>query len=349
VLQAQDFDVASLELSGEPVPVIERVAAGAAVSVSQAGAIAYRTGSAAQGLFAARQFVWFDRNGKELGKVGEPAAMGAGLALSRDGRRLVVDVRGADGTTNIWQLELDRGVRSRLTLHVPPVLDISPVWSPDGTSVAFGANIKGVYDLYRKSLTGQAAEELLLATPQLKGPSDWSPDGRFLLYTTLDPRNGSDIFALPLQGGAPLEVVRTSFNEGGAQFSPDGKWVAYRSDKSGRTEVYVQPFPLGEGAERLISTGGGAQPRWGNDGKELFYIAFDEQLMAVPIAPAPDLRSVDSGTPVPLFRTSVGGAVQGAAGQQYVVSRDGRRFLMATVPEEPETPPIIVVLNWKKP
>jgi Tol biopolymer transport system component len=204
------------------------------------------------------------------------------------------------------------------------------------------------YDLYRKSLSGQRAEDVLLATPQVKVPSDWSSDGRVLLYFVLDPKTNADVMGLPLQGGgAPFEVVRTNFNESGAQFSPDAKWIAYRSDKSGRSEVYVQPFPLGQGIERMISSGGGAQPRWRPDGKELFYVALDEQLMAASITPAADGRSVTSGIPVALFRTRVGGAVQGAAEHLYVVSRDGRQFLMATLPEEPAAPPITLILNRK--
>jgi Tol biopolymer transport system component len=347
VLLAQDFDLTSLQLSGDAVPVAERVA-GAAMSVSSAGPIAYRTGSAAQGDIPERRLVWFDRSGRELGQVGDPMVTVSLVSLSGDGKRILVDAVGPAGSNlNIWQIETDRGVRSRLTLHASPVTDLSPVFSPDGNSIAFASNVKGVYDLWRKTLTGQGAEELLLETPHLKVPADWSPDGRFLLYTTADPSTGSDILGLPLDGGSPFEVVRTGFNESGAQLSPDGKWVAYRSDKSGRAEVYVQPFPLDQGTDRVISTGGGSQPRWGSGGRELFYIALNEQLMGVPIAPSPDGRSVVPGEPVPLFRTRVGGAVRAVFEQQYAVSRDGQRFLMATVPENPETPPIVVVLNWK--
>jgi Tol biopolymer transport system component len=269
--------------------------------------------------------------------------------MSADGRRLVVDGPGPQGNSNIWAFETDRGARSLLTLHSRPVNDISPVWSPDGNAIAYSSNMAGNYDVYRKSLRGQGTEEVLVATPQLDVPSDWSGDGQVLLFVTLDQKTGTvDIMGLRLNGGPHFEVVRTSANESSAQFSPDGRWIAYRSDKSGRFEIYVQPFPLGQGSERVISTSGGAQPRWSPDGKELFYVAFDEQLMTASITPAPDGRSVTPGAPAPLFRTNVGGAVQSAADQQYVVSRDGRRFLMATIPREPDTPPISVILNWKK-
>jgi Tol biopolymer transport system component len=155
-----------------------------------------------------------------------------------------------------------------VTLNSPPTNDFGPLWSPDGNSVVFSSNIKGSYDLYRRSLSGQGTEVVILSTPQLKVASDWSSDGRVLLYYVQDPKTGADVMGLPVQGGGPpFEVVRTSFNESAVQFSPDAKWLAYRSDKSGRSEVYVQPFPLGQGSERMISSRGGAQPRWSPDGK----------------------------------------------------------------------------------
>ena len=155
--------------------------------------------------------------------------------------------------------------------------------------------------------------------------------------------------ALPLDTGTPFELVRTPFTESSTQLSPDGKWMAYQSDKSGRFEVYVQPFPPEEGAERVVSSGGGAQPRWNPNGRELFYIAFDEQLMAVPITVAADGRSIAPGSPAALFRTQIGGAIVGAAAHMYSVSRDGQRFLMATLADAPPAAPITLVLNWQRP
>ena len=343
VLFAQDFDPSSLQVSGDPVPIAEGFVTNVSISAATTGTIAYRTGT--QGFASERWFVWFDRTGREVAAVGEGQATGSSPSLSPDGRRLAIDAVGPDGTFNIWALETDRGVRSRVTFNPPPASDLAPVWSPDGNSVAYSSNVKGNFDIYRKSLRGQGSEALLLATRELKVPWDWSSDGRVLLYFVQDPKTGADIMGLPLQGGEPFEVVRTSADESAAQFSPDAKWIAYRSNKSGRSEVYVQPFPLGQGFERLISSAGGAQPRWSPDGKELFYVALDEQLMVASITPAQDGRSVTSGTPVRLFRTRIGGAMQGIADQQYVVSRDGRRFLMATLPEEPEARPITLILN----
>jgi Tol biopolymer transport system component len=345
VLFAQRFDLSSLQLSGEAIAIADNLASSVSISAAMTGTIAYRTET--QGLASARQFVWVDRTGKELGAVGERMPTATGPSLSPDGGRVAVDSAGPDGNLNIWTLETDRGLRSRLTLHSPPTSDFAPVWSPDGNSIAFSSNVNEGFQVYRKSLRGQGKEDVLLAAPQITAPSDWSSDGRVLLYFTIDSKTGADVMGLPLQGGAPFEVVRTNFNESAAQFSPDAKWIAYRSDKSGRSEVYVQPFPLGQGIERMISSGGGAQPRWSRDGRELFYVALDEQLMVASITPAADGRSVTSGTPVPLFPTQVGGAVSGAAEQQYVVSRDGHRFLMATLPEEPAAPPITIILNRK--
>ena len=139
-------------------------------------------------------------------------------------------------------------------------------------------------------------------------------------------------------------LSRRTFDERQGQFSPDGKWIAYQSNESGRFEIYVQPFPGPEG-KSLISTNGGGQVRWRRDGKELFYIALDGRLMAVPVQPASSGQAVDSGTPVPLFATPVGGAPQ--VRQQYIVSSDGQRFLMKTVTEEAGPSPITVILNWR--
>jgi hypothetical protein len=165
-----------------------------------------------------------------------------------------------------------------------------------------------------------------------------------VLFYTADPNPTTDIWALPMQAdGKPFPVAETAFNERDPQLSPDGKWIAFQSDESGRFEVYVQPFP-GPGNKQQISSNGGAMARWRDDGKELFYIGLDDRLMSVSIRQA--ANAVDAGMPTPLFLTRVGGALQANSLAQYVVSRDGQRFLMNTVAEE-EASPIAVVLNWK--
>ena len=186
-------------------------------------------------------------------------------------------------------------------------------------------------------------------TPENKTPLAWSSDGRFLLYATLDPKTGPDLWALPLVGERkPFPVVQTPFEESAGQFSPDGRWLVYQSNESGRMEIYVRPFP-GPGDQWAVSTAGGSQPRWRPDGKELFYVAPDARLMAAPIGVAPDRQTLEPGTPVPLFSTRLasGSNITGGFGSkaQYMVAPDGR-FLMNVAVEGATPSPITVVLNW---
>ena len=250
------------------------------------------------------------------------------------------------GNTDVWLLELGRDVLSRFTFDAAE--DSGPIWSSDGSRVVFGSSRKGARDLYQKPAIGAGNEGVLLATPEDKSATDWSLDGRFLLYVgTSDPKTGNDIWALPMDGDRkPFPVVQTNFNETTGQFSPDGKWIAYQSNESGRVEIYVQPFP-GPGGKTQISTAGGSQARWRHDGKELFYIGLDDRLMAVPIQVTPNSQSVEPGVPIPLFVTRIGGALQNFNEREYLVSTDGQRFLMNTVTDEASTSPITVILNWK--
>jgi Tol biopolymer transport system component len=200
---------------------------------------------------------------------------------------------------------------------------------------------------WKRLSTPPGSEELLLSTPQAKMPMDWSRDGRFLLYDSFDPKRGWDIWALPLEGTrTPFAVVQTDFNERLAQFSPDGTWIAYQSDKTGRFEVYVRPFP-GPGGDIPVSTDGGAQVRWNPNGQELFYIAVDDRLMSVPIHISSNGQSVEPGAAVGLFATTVGSTALNTNRQQYLVSPDGRSFVMNSVPEAASNSLITVILNWK--
>jgi Tol biopolymer transport system component/DNA-binding winged helix-turn-helix (wHTH) protein len=347
-LFAQDFDPTLMTLSGNPYLVADQVNVDAAmtlaaVSVSSVGSMVYRTGSGG----GQRQFVWYDRRGKEIETVGEPDSNGGlGPALSADGRHIAM-YRTVDGNSDIWLLELERGVRERFTLDEAG--EVNPVWSPDRHRIAFSSNRDGVYDLYVKT-TSSPETQLLLKTNDSKSASSWSRDGRHLLYRNApSPDSGYDIWALPFDDngkpGTAFPVVQTRAEEREAEFSPDGKWIAYQSTESGRSEVYVQPFPSVTDSVRLpVSTNGGAQPRWGSD-SELFYIALDGQLMAVPIRYSGNGREIRPDTPVSLFPTGVGGAVHSNDRQQYVVAEDGKRFLMNTLSEA--NSPITVILNWK--
>jgi eukaryotic-like serine/threonine-protein kinase len=343
-LFAQDFDPIRLALTGNLFPVAERVVStrGAVVSVSGTGSIAYRASSPG----ARRQFVWFDRSGKEISRVGDSVSTTLSApSLSRDDQRVAL-YRGVNaGNPDIWVLEAKRGVFTRFTSDAAD--DVGPVWSPDGDRIVFSSNRKGVQDLYQKSVTAGVSEELLLATAQAKLATDWSGDGRFVLFTSHEPKSGFDIWALPLDGNRkPFPVVQTGFDEQGGQFSPDGHWIAYQSDESGRAEIYVQRFP-DRGNKWQISTNGGSQVRWRRDGRELFYVALDGRLTAVAIGISSNAQAPEVGASVALFAPPLGGAVQqGDSRHQYMVSSDGQRFLVATVTEEANSP-ITVILNWK--
>jgi serine/threonine protein kinase len=350
-LFAQAVDPDTVEVTGNPLRVADLVATVSVppvVSVSATGTLVYRAGPPGDAIpYGTRPLVWFDRSGREIARVGGPFP-GTRPALARDGHQ-VAFMRSVDSTSppDIWILALDRNVVSRVTSNA--AINLDPIWSPDGREIVFSASLKGSFDLYRRRVDGTGADNLLLATPEPKMPSDWSSDGRFLLYTTFfgSMSTATDIWSLPLVGDRkPIQIVQTAFEERDAQFSPDGRWIAYQSNETGQFEIYLQQFP-GPGRRQPVSTAGGAQVRWRRDGRELFYVALDGKLMAVPIRFTPDSQSVDVGTPVSLFTTQVGGAVLGLDRQQYVVSPDGQRFLMSILPEDANPSPITVVLNFQ--
>jgi len=176
---------------------------------------------------------------------------------------------------------------------------------------------------------------------------DWSADGRFLLYDVLDMKRGFDVWGLSLEGDRkPFPVVETEFNEGLSQFSPDGHWMAYQSDRTGRPEVYLRPFP-GAGADVRVSVDGGVQVRWNPNSKELFYVAADNRLMAVPIRFASGSTSPELGTPIALFKTILSSAAGPMYKQQYMVSPDGQSFVMHSAVGEASASPIMVIQNWR--
>ena len=344
-LLAQRFNPDSRELKGQAFPVDERLAARTSLSASAAGPIAYRTGSTDSGQ---RQLLWVDRTGRQLDKVLYADTAAQGPSLSHDGGRIGL-FRFADGNMDLWSYETRRRTWDRLTFD--PGDDIYPLWSPDGASIVFGAvrnTTASRIQIYRRVLNAPPeSEELLLSTPDGAFPMDWSADGRFLLYVSASPKGRADLWALPLTGDRkPFEVVKTEFSEGLGQFSPDAKWIAYESDKTGRLEVYLRPFP-GPGIDTRVSTEGGAQARWNPNGTELFYVAADDRLMAVPIRFSSDGKAVEAGAPSALFATTVGSTAVLKYRQQYVVSRDGQSFVMNSVVGDASASPITVILNWK--
>lgn len=335
VLFAHPFDLAARELRGDPVALASRVAS---FSVSDNGTVAYRNARA--GLRA--QLTWFDRTGKAQGVMGDPdqRVAIANPELSPDGRRVAGDVI-LDNNRDVW---LQDSIRvTRFTFDAGG--DWMPIWSPDGARIAFRSNRSGVFKLYEKPSSGSGTETLLLDASQDAMPDSWSPNGRFLLYQSFDPADGRDIWALPLEGERkPFVFLKTRYNEAYSQFSPDGRWVAYQSDESGRSEVYIRPFP-GPGGQWQVSTGGGAMARWRHDGKELYYVAPDQNLMAAAV----ELKetAVEIGAPSPLFPVQLLGGSQSNFHQQYDVARDGRFLINGT--EDTETAPIVLLLNWHPP
>jgi Tol biopolymer transport system component len=343
-LLAQAFDAGRLTLSGAPVPVADNVGGGTAVSASAAGPIVYRTAPPDGGH---RQLTWVDRAGQELAKVVYADGAALGPSLSWDGRRIAV-YREANGNMDLWSYDIQRRSWDRLTSD--PGDDIYPLWSRDGTSVVFGGVRKnqGVVDFYRRLLSApQASEELVLSTPAGKFPMDLSADGHFLLFVTMaDPKRGSDLWAMPLDGDRkPFEVVATEFSESQGQFSPDGQWIAYQSDRTGLPEIYLRPF-RGSGADVRVSIDGGTQPRWNRDGEELFFIGADDRMMAVRIRITPS--GAEPGAPVGLFATDVGSTAFLVARQQYMVSADGQSFILNSAVAEASSSPVTVILNWRR-
>ena len=335
-LMAHPFDAERLELSGEPFPLAANVVFNAstnsaAFSASENGVLVYRTGSSTVN----SQLAWFDRSGRQLGTAGPPGAY-LNPKLSPDGKRVAVEQL-ASGNRDIWIVDVASGIASRFTFDPAP--DFDPFWSPDGKSVA----VTRKASIYRKPSSGSGSEEVLLRNAVGTSIWDWSPDGRFFAYR---PMEGVDVSILPLAGERKaLGFLNGEFNEIEAQVSPNGKWCAYLSNETGRYEVYVQSFPK-PGGKWQVTNNGGIHPRWRHDGKELFYIALDGKLMAVPVSGE---EGLEISTSQSLFETRI---VEGAATepyliQQYDVSPDGQRFLM-NVPagDAAASPTITVVVNW---
>jgi Tol biopolymer transport system component len=222
--------------------------------------------------------------------------------------------------------------------------ELSPVWSPDGSRIAFATSRGwGSTDLFQTLSSGAGRSEALLKSEHRELPTDWSQDGQFLLYEMIGKNSKSEIWVLPLVGERqPAPVLQAPFNESQGVFSPDGRWIAYVSDESGRQEVYVQTFPA-SAAKWRISPDGGAQPRWRRDGREIFYLTADGRLMAVGLASG---TGFEAASPTPLFRTEAMNLDVAGTAIQYAVASDGQRFLVSSPVEGQKGEPITVVLNW---
>jgi serine/threonine protein kinase/Tol biopolymer transport system component len=338
-LMAQPFDADRVQLSGEAVPVAENVPAAGprGYSASTTGVLTLRIGSARLD----SRLTWFDRSGKPLGTVG-PSAVYWDVAVTPDGKTLAVSEREArTDTTHLWVVDLERQVPSRL--NPGNERDGAPAVSNDGR-IVFTSGVSG--DLYIRSASGAGDAELLWKSENMKFPGDWSADGRYIIFDDMHPSRRADLWVVPLTADRKaIPFLTTPANESLAKFSPDNRWVVYASDESGRREVYVRDFAPDRipavGKEKIkISPAGGDRPRWRPDGSEIYYIATDRKMMAVPVKVGPTLQP---GMAVPLFDTRVAGTIP------YDVTADGR-FLINTLSDEnslSSSPPIIVVMNWQ--
>jgi Tol biopolymer transport system component len=331
-LVAQPFDLRRLALGAEPLPFVDDIQfstddGAASFTLSAHGDLAYRHRPEGP----QSQLAWVDRAGHrltapELADVAEPS-------LSSDGTRVAV-TRAVAGSTDIWVVDRVRG-SSRVTSDVSA--DLMPIWSPDGSAIVFASNRDGPADLYRTAPDQGGRAEMVFASTIVKHPNDWSRDGRLIVYEANDPETGWDLWVLPL-GGKPRAFLRTPLAEHHGRFSPDGRWMAYVSNESGQNEVYVRSFP-GAADQSKVSIGGGLEPRWRRDGRELFYVAPDLKLMAVSVRPGAVFQT---SLPAPLFDSHMSG--NGEWG--YDVSPDGREFVLTVTPDATRASPINIVLNW---
>jgi Tol biopolymer transport system component len=348
-LLAQPFDMSRLQPSGEPVPIASRiqrwaVTGSSAFSVSDNGVLAYQAGE------ASARLCWLDRRGVERATFGpegnyfDPFKNRLGASpprISPDGRRFVYSVTDARrGTSDLWTQEIEGGRQTRLTNDFDE--DLSPVWAPDGGSIFFTKGRGEPPQIHRKVLADAGNGELVLTQEGSHFPLEVSPDGQHLLFVSRNPTGvvGTDLWILPLAGAPkPMALTATDYDETQGVFSPDGRWVAYVSTEAGRADVYVQPFlptepARGRAQRERVSPDGGTQPRWRRDGREFYYVATDDALMAAPVA-----ASGRPGTAHSLFRLPPASA--------YDVSHDGEHFLVTKIVKSSAELPITVVVNWQ--
>ena len=342
-LMAQPFDTDKLRLLGDPVPIAESVADPldapfGAFWTSDAGVLTYRTSAAGEG----SNLTWFDRQGKAAGMVGKPAGYGE-LAISPDGSQIAAFRRDAIGE-DLWLIDVARGSSTRLTTD--PANDSFPVWSPDGKEIAFSRIKTSGGSIYRKPAGASGAEELLLKDDGRNAPLDWSRDGRFLLYVRAQSPTSDELWVMPMREREPKpsKYLATGFLLRHGSFSPDARWVMYTSNVSGREEVYVSPFPNAASAPAvLVSTEGGAYPRWRRDGKALYYLGPQSKLMEVDVLPGSAFKV---GIPKPLFEVHPRPTTD-TAGWMWDISADGQRFLFNILTDQQSIAPLTVMTDWR--
>jgi len=337
-LMAQAFDAAKLALSGEPFPVLEHMAfdggsSFAYFSIAENGTIVFRKSGD-----NSRQLMWVDRSGKQIGPAGPPGAYND-IMLSPDQTKAAIQkIDGAN--SDVWIMDLVRGVPTRFTFTESS--EDNPSWSPDGKNLIYtSTNASNHTTFFRKNSSGGGNEEKIYESDAaVDDGTDWSGDGKNLLWEQGGANTLQDIWVLPLDGnGSAHALLNSQFSEYHPRFSPDSHWFAYVSNESGRSEIYVQTFPL-SGGKWQVSTGGGAQPRWRRDGKELYFIAPDRKVMAVDVKLG---QTFEMGTPKPLFQTQVSSF---GSPNRYDVSADGQKFLVNSSVQETSVAPLRVIVNW---
>jgi Tol biopolymer transport system component len=339
-LVAQRLDANKRVLVGDPVTLEEGTSG--TVTASASGLVAYWKSVP---LEIKRQLRWRSRTGADLGSIGEPNYTDDYPRLSPDGRRVAL-LRGENGRQDIWLLDGARA--SRVTFHSGQTS--YAIFSPDGKQIAFSATRAGADGIYAMPADGAAAEQLLLRLDGPKNANSWSPDGRFLLYSVISPGTLFDVGVIPMAlNRKPWMLLNSPSSEYEAQFSPDGKWVAYESDETGQAEIFLRPFlsdtdaPAARSGKWQVSTSGGAFPKWSSSGNELFFLDSSGAMMSASISFTNSALTV--GAPVKLFQTrNVSAGRSTTPGAQYDVSRDGR-FLINEV-SDASVSPIILIQNW---
>ncbi|MBK9470775.1 MAG: protein kinase [bacterium] len=341
-LLAQPFDARSLKLTGKPItvgeaPIVKGYDGASALSISSSGVLSHPNG-----VLSNTVLVLLDRSGRRLATV--PAAVGryVEMAVAPDGQHAVVSRRIAPTEMEMLLLDLARGTSIRLPA-APSNFLLSFVWSPDGRQYAFGSNTNGPQDIFVRTLDPATEPELAFGSDNIfKNVHDWTPDGKHLLFEQPDPETGWDIWMVPLEGERrPVPVARSRANEGGGWISPDGRWVAYRSDESGRDQIYAQAFPVATGRQQLTTNGvipfsSTSSVSWSADGSEVLVQEPDGTVRSI------DVRLGDSlqvGASRVLF--------QSPPGLVYLApSEDHQRFLASIAVGQAEPPSLSVVLNW---
>ena len=339
-LMAQPFNAARLEISGAPVPIAEHVLVNSTsnrpvFTASENGTLVYQTGSEQGGW----RLLWYSRDGKLIGPLGDVDRY-FDPAISPDGTRVAAELLTGQGTGDLWVFDLRRSTKTRLTFG--PASQRYPVWTPDGKTIYFGSNGKGGAHVYVKAADGSGPEQAVIEDDPFDFPYSVSPDQKYLLYMRAagDRTTGTAMWVLPLSGERkPFPLVSSAFQTGAGAIAPGGKWMSYESNETGRFEIYVTAFP-GGGAKWQVSTNGGAAAKWRGDGKELFFLDPADNLMAVDVNPAS--VPIQLGTPHALFRAP---GVQNTLGP-YVVTGDGKEFLINSGEVKEENQPLTLVQNW---